>query len=368
MASYTWDLQSINLSGNPATFKFTSGAGTQGTFNELTNDTVAEEALNGGPLANNNAEVFGDSDPTSPTFVPATSEYVTIGGTDYNYEYLGYEAFPLKNPDPGGPIDANYAIIQLDNGDYYALNLANAGDPSNGQTSIGPNDLITDQLYIDGGVVQPPCFTAGTQILGEFSETSIEELSVGDRVWTMDRGLQKIRWIGSKHLTGLDLVRAKHLRPILIKAGALGKNYPETDLKVSPQHRIYVRSAIAERMFGSSEVLVAAKQLLGLPDIDYVNAALGVTYYHILFDRHEVVFANGAFAESFYTGKQALNAIEESSKQEIFEIFPELRETEAGVEGGFDPARPFVAGKNARALAERHVKNGKPLVETEKRA
>ena len=360
MAEYDWQLQEVNLTSG--TFKFVANTGTVGTFNELTTDTAAEEAQVGGPLENDNAEVFGDSDPNNTTFDPATSEHVTIGGTTYNYTYLGYQSFDLQNPDPGEPTEANFAIIQLDDGTYYALNLSNVGNPSNGQTSIGPGDLITDPLYIGDGVVEPPCFSAGTKILAEFSEMSVENLSAGDRVWTMDHGLQSVRWIGSKHISGQELMRAKHLRPIVIKAGALGDNHPETDLRVSPQHRIYVRSTIAERMFGSSEVLVAAKQLLGIPGIETVDAPEGVTYYHVLFDRHEVVFANGAFAESFYTGAQALNAVEEASKQEILEIFPELRVSETGVEGGFDPARPFISGHKARKLAERHMKNGKPLV------
>lgn len=74
----------------------------------------------------------------------------------------------------------------------------------------------------------------------------------------------------------------------------MGAGIPDRDLLVSPQHRVLVRSAIAQRMFGSSEVLVAAKQLLQLPGISLAEDVAGVSYVHLLFDRHEIVVSNGA--------------------------------------------------------------------------
>lgn len=55
-------------------------------------------------------------------------------------------------------------------------------------------------------------------------------------------------------------------------------------------------------MFGTDEVLVAAKQLLQLDGIDIATDVERVDYYHILFDRHEVMILNGAETESLYTG------------------------------------------------------------------
>lgn len=372
--SYDWSMQQITITGDDA-INFT-GNTTQGSFTESVDNVDEETALlpegeelpwqMGTNFTVRLAEVFGDVDPNPDSGVGV--EYVTIDGVDYNYVYMGYTTFDYTESGTNETISDTFAVIEVigsgTNGtnEYYVLNLTSDTDPKNGSSGGRLSDLNMGPLYIQEGEVQPPCFSAGTKILAEFSEMSVENLSAGDRVWTMDHGLQSVRWIGSKHISGQELMRAKHLRPIVIKAGALGDNHPEADLRVSPQHRIYVRSTIAERMFGSSEILVAAKQLLGIPGIETVDAPEGVTYYHVLFDHHEVVFANGAFAESFYTGAQALNAVEEASKQEILEIFPELRVSETGVEGGFDPARPFISGHKARKLAARHMKNGKPLV------
>ena len=67
----------------------------------------------------------------------------------------------------------------------------------------------------------------------------------------------------------------------------------------SPQHRVLVRSRITQKIFGTDEVLVAAKQLCQLDGIDIALDLGAVTYVHSLFDAHQVVFSNGAETESF---------------------------------------------------------------------
>uniref|UniRef100_UPI0035B41544 Hint domain-containing protein n=1 Tax=Paracoccus sp. TaxID=267 RepID=UPI0035B41544 len=154
-----------------------------------------------------------------------------------------------------------------------------------------------------------------------------------------------------------DLEAAPHLRPIRILKGALGAGKPEADLVVSPQHRILVRSRIAQKMFGTDEVLVAAKQLCQVDGIDVANDLDGVTYVHFLFDSHQLVISNGAETESLHTGAEALKSVGPAARQEIFEIFPELRN------GTERPAvRLLTSGRLGRKLAVRHQQNRKPLV------
>ena len=203
-----------------------------------------------------------------------------------------------------------------------------------------------------------PCFALGTMILTESGERAVEELSVGDRVWTRDNGFQPIRWCGRRRLSATDLASNPKLRPIRIRAGALGKNHPQSDLTVSPQHRILVRSKIAQRMFGTQELLIAARHLTEIEGIDEVFDASEVTYLHLMFDRHEVVMSNGAETESLYPGPQALAALGAAARDEIFSLFPELREGTTNFPG----ARQFAPGKRARAMAHRHFLKGQPLM------
>ncbi|WP_289152324.1 Ig-like domain-containing protein [uncultured Salipiger sp.] len=172
-----------------------------------------------------------------------------------------------------------------------------------------------------------PCFTPGTLIATPQGERLVEDLVVGDRVITRDNGMQEIRWIGRRELTGHELARKPHLRPVLIQQGSLGKNLPEHDLLVSPNHRVLVANDKTALYFEEREVLAAAKHLTGLDGVDEVDT-LGVTYIHMMFDNHEVVLSNGAWTESFQPGDLSLRGIGEEQRQEIFELFPELEHAE----------------------------------------
>ena len=86
-----------------------------------------------------------------------------------------------------------------------------------------------------------------------------------------------------------------------------------------------VRGAAAELLFGEAEVLVAAKHLVNDDTIRVVRRA-EINYVHFLFDKHQIVFAEGCPAESLYPGKQTLGVVEEESREEILALFPELRD------------------------------------------
>lgn len=145
------------------------------------------------------------------------------------------------------------------------------------------------------------CFAKGTMIEAKSGMVAIEDLRAGDLVRTRDNDFQPFGWIGSRKLRTQELSMHQNLRPIRIDAGALGPNTPSSDLSVSPQHRVLVRSKIARQLFDSDEVLVAAKHLQGLPGVDVDEEVSEVEYFQVLFDRHEIIFANGAEAESVFT-------------------------------------------------------------------
>lgn len=203
-----------------------------------------------------------------------------------------------------------------------------------------------------------PCFARGTMIETEHGPLAVEDLRLGMRVATRDNGLQALRWIGSRVLGSKALGVAPQLRPIRIAAGALGKGLPRRALIVSPQHRILVRSRIAQKMFGTAEVLVAAKQLCQLDGIDIAEDLDEVTYVHFLFDSHQIVWANGAESESLLPGPEALRSVGPAAVAEIYAIFPEL----ASPEYSAPAARELVSGRLGRKLAVRHSQNGKPLL------
>ena len=202
------------------------------------------------------------------------------------------------------------------------------------------------------------CFTRGTKLTTSTGDVAIEELQVGDLVQTLDHGLQPIQWIGTRKLGKAELLAAPNMVPIRVRQGALGNGLPEQDLIVSPQHRILIKSQISERMFGKAEVLVAAKHLTDIDGIELAEDLEDVEYIHVLCAQHEILFSNGAATESLYTGPQALKSISEAARQEVFALFPELKERDYPVE----PVRDMIPGRKGRTLANRHQKNAKPLL------
>ena len=220
----------------------------------------------------------------------------------------------------------------------------------NGGAAVDGKDLTWDNTNV-------LCFGADAMIRTDAGEAAASSLSVGDLVETRDAGLQAIRWIGKRTLSIAGLTDSPNLRPIRICRGALGPDLPKADLIVSPQHRILVRSKIAQKMFGTMEVLVAAKQLCQLDGVDVVEELTEVTYVHFLFDDHQIVLANGAEAESLHTGTEALKSVGPAAVEEIFAIFPELR---TGVTR--PTARVLTSGRLGRKLVVRHLQNRKPLV------
>ncbi len=71
-------------------------------------------------------------------------------------------------------------------------------------------------------------------------------------------------------------------------------------------------------------MLVPAKHLVDGRDVKVMEQD-EVTYIHVMFDRHEVIYADGIASESFHAGDVGLSAIEEAAREELFAIFPELR-------------------------------------------
>ena len=168
------------------------------------------------------------------------------------------------------------------------------------------------------------CFTNGTKICTLKGETPVEELSVGDRVVTRDNGLQTVRRIFRRHYDYGQLSSVKHLQPILVSAGALGKELPEQDMLLSPNQRLLVSGDSVSRSVRQTDRLVAVKNLVDRHKVREC-AVLGVHYVHIEFACHEVVLANGLWAESFHCEDAALGSEGNAQRTELHEIFPDLK-------------------------------------------
>ncbi|MEM9059163.1 MAG: Hint domain-containing protein [Pseudomonadota bacterium] len=198
----------------------------------------------------------------------------------------------------------------------------------------------------------PPCFAPGTRILTGRGEVAVEDLRIGDMVQTARHGPQPVRWIGVRTETFTE--RDARNKPILISAGALGGGFPTRDLVVSPQHRMLITGKLPETMFGTREVLATAKNLTALPGVRRMLGKSEIRYFALLFDRHEIIFAEGSATESFRPGPVALRDMAQTRRDEIYQVYPDLKVDPVG---GLGPAAArLLNGRESRALARRFAK------------
>lgn len=196
-------------------------------------------------------------------------------------------------------------------------------------------------------ITSVPCFTPGTMIATPKGEIPVESLKAGDRIITRDNGIQELRWIGQRKFDWAHLTANPHLRPIMVRRGSLGNGLPERDMMLSPNHRVLVSNDRTSLYFDEHEVLVSAKHLVGGKGIFEVES-IGTAYIHLMFDQHEVVLSDGAWTESFQPGDYTLNGMGNAQRNEILELFPELK-TKEGLED-YTAARRTLKKHEAKLL------------------
>ncbi|MGI9370129.1 MAG: Hint domain-containing protein [Ruegeria sp.] len=258
-----------------------------------------------------------------PDLTVEAGDTITVDGYVYTYEYLG-SGDVRSDPDQSAAFiritGSSDPTAPLPVGTTYAVDLTGSPDDpdypnlQNGNTQLDVSDL--DAGGGSGGGVPFPCFTLGTQIMTPEGEVPVENLQVGDAVTTMDNAAQTIRWIGRRRLWA-----TRNLAPIIFQSGTLDN---ASQLSVSPSLRIHVSGWRAKLISGNTDVLVAAKHFLHLDGVHQAQPGF-VEYFHILLDRHEIIFANGQPAESLHCHPGSMELVDQESRDEILRIFPELK-------------------------------------------
>lgn len=342
MPSYDMQAWSLQDLGNPASFtvgdSFTVGASATADIVTVTD---------------------GGTDDTPDDFNPVDGDQLvsgTVDGTTYSNALHQYEiAFQVSDGSNSfimvwvntGPNQQgnNQAVTS----DGYFVVMEDPANPGGGGIVPGTTYTITSEdlsvNFSNGGFNATPqysdffvCFARGTLIGTVEGDRPVESLHPGDLIRTRDDGPQPLRWIGGRRVPGRG-----DLAPVVIGKGVLGNR---RRLRVSPQHRLLIDGPRAELLFGEREVLVAAKHLIDDRHIRF-EPCDHVEYWHLLFDRHQIVLAEGIAAESFHPADQSINALDHAAREEVLRIFPELRSTATA----YGPlARPAIGAAEARAV------------------
>ena len=159
------------------------------------------------------------------------------------------------------------------------------------------------------------CFARGTRIETAAGFVAVEDLRDGMMIETMDNGLQPVRRVLSKRVDGRGA-----LAPVEIAAGVLGN---VRAVRVSPHHRMVMSGWRAELLTGEPEVLAAAADLVDGDRVQVVPVET-VEYFHLLFDRHEIIFAEGAATESYHPFAYDAAELAPATLAELEAVFPDM--------------------------------------------
>lgn len=210
---------------------------------------------------------------------PGNPVYLDCCLTLMGRDGLTYEALILVEVEAGG-VEAGGV------GAVYFLPLAPLS-PKTDYRLVGIDRHAATTRFAEVACVS---FTRGTRItMASGQQVPIEDLMAGDRVLTRDDGAQEIRWIGQSTLRAVG-----SFAPVMIRKGAL---HNENDLIVSPDHRLFVYQRQDRLGAGRSEVLVKVRHLINGETVVQLDGGF-VDYFQLLFDDHQIIYAEGIAAES----------------------------------------------------------------------
>ncbi|CAN0173437.1 unnamed protein product, partial [Chrysoparadoxa australica] len=183
--------------------------------------------------------------------------------------------------------------------------------------SITVNDR-TDRRYMTG-------ICGEANVRTPLGGRRVEMLKPGDMVLVRHNGMQPVRMIWTWTVTAAEMRKHPELAPIRLKPRAVGPMMPNRDLRIASGHRVLIpgyRIAGAEDQPGC---LMRVDGVASASDAAYSDwSSEEVTYYNLVFDRHEVITAEGLPIETFRPSPKALNLLDIGAQQRLKDLFPEL--------------------------------------------
>jgi hypothetical protein len=203
-----------------------------------------------------------------------------------------------------GGIASSFDIAAINSGDVINLPNAPSGfglnyNPNTGTlaiTSAGSTvgDLVftpTASLttaFFQNVVVQ--CFASGTRIATQDGAKPVEALRAGDRVRLANGDAGEIEWAGHRDVDCERHAAPEKVRPFRIAAHAFGRDVPNRDLLLSPDHAVF-----------ADGVLIPVKYLDNGTTIRQSRMRT-VTYHHFELREHAIVLAEGLDVETLLPG------------------------------------------------------------------
>ncbi len=189
--------------------------------------------------------------------------------------------------------------------EIFAMPLAQMR-PKTGYALVG---VDVDNVLQRFAQVACVSFSRGTHItMATGEQRRVETLAPGDMVLTRDDGVRPIRWVGHSTVRAVG-----DFAPVRIAAGAL---HNENDLLGSPDHRLFIYQRSDALGAGRAEVLVRARHLVNGDTVRRESGGF-VDYVQLLFDRHQIIYAEGIAAETLLVDPRTSAALPADLKEAL---------------------------------------------------
>lgn len=313
----------------------------QRTFYAFDNESMTIDASSpigsmGDPILNHAGSQTGSIFVFNGGFLP---EQITLEDTSSDTDMFDDDELSDHQITDGGSLIANGTYVESESY-HYLRALDSYGNPTGPVITItvfskgGDNydvwGMATDTPLTVGTLYQKSsgsihgdspyasfvaCFARGTLVKTPDGRVPVEDICIGDRVWTSEEPNACVKWVGSFQASAQG-----KMAPVVFAPGSVGNT---EQLVVTPQHRMLVEGFSTEYLFGRERVLVSAKHLVGLKGVTW-GEDRAITYHHIMFENHRIMEAGGTLSESFHPGKFTVSALEKPVRDELFAMFPEL--------------------------------------------
>ena len=237
-----------------------------------------------------------DSGSSQGTLTGLGTQFTNFGTVDFG----AAANFIVEGSSAAWTSESIVGFNRTDTIDVTGFTATNPGTLAGGTSLVLTNGGGNQTLHFTGSVSQfivstgafgtditTICFCPGTKIRTPNGETNVEHLSVGDTVVTLGHNTQKITWIGKGKVLATRGKRGP-ATPVIVRKSALADNVPNADLHVTKGHSFYFDG-----------VLIPAEFLVNHKTILWDDRAQEVEIYHVELATHDVLFANGAPAESY---------------------------------------------------------------------
>lgn len=200
------------------------------------------------------------------------------------------------------------------------------------QSATRPGDLNDLTRIVPAKATFEDCFAAfarGTLFATDRGNVAVEDLLPGDLVKTIDAGFQPLMWRGSTVLSA----QAKAQDPAMgkltrIAADSLGLARPAPDLVLGPRARLKHRQNGIKTLTGSESALIAARDFIDGVSIVELTPPTTVQSYHLGFEGHHLLMANGVEVESMHPGPPHMLGLRGEVLDLFLSCFPHKRSLE----------------------------------------